>query len=137
MSLRYLWWSLWENFCHFQANNKTVHCTAETISTLVCISGTFRCDEKKDKILLIEVWQKQPHLERTGSKEAGHKWSAIEDAVNTHANFAVIPRDRGSVRERFNKLISDFNTIMRKEKKAFGISPDDLSELDQILQEIQ
>lgn len=41
------------------------------------------------------------------------------------------------MRERFNKLISDFNTIMQKEEKAFGISPDDLSELDQILQEIQ
>lgn len=72
-------------------------------------------------------------MERTGSKEAGHKRSAIEAAVNTHANFAVIPRDQRSVRERFNKLISDFNTIMQKEEKAFGISPDDLSELDQIL----
>ena len=76
-------------------------------------------------------------MERTGSKEAGHKWSAIEAAVNIHANFAVIPRDQRSVRERFNKLISDFNTITQKEEKAFGISPDDLSELDQIPPEIQ
>ena len=42
-------------FMSFPANNKTVHCTAETISTLVGISGTFRWDDKKDKILLREV----------------------------------------------------------------------------------
>lgn len=41
------------------------------------------------------------------------------------------------MRERFNKLISDFNTKMRKQEKASGITPDDLSEVDQILEEIQ
>ena len=46
-------------------------------------------------------------------------------------------RDQRSVREQFNKLLSDFNAKMQKEQKAFGNSPDDLSEVDQILEEIQ
>ena len=48
-----------------------------------------------------------------------------------------MPRDQRSVRERFDKLISDFNTKMQKKEKASGNSPYDLSEVDQILEEIQ
>ena len=76
-------------------------------------------------------------MQRIGSKEAGQKWSEITSAINTHADFTTMPRDQRSVRERFNKLLSDFNTKMQKEEKASGISPDDLSEVDQILEEIQ
>lgn len=104
---------------------------------VICFSGTFRWDEKKDKILLREVRQKDPYVERIGSKEAGQKWSEIAAAINTHADFAVMPRDQRSVRERFNKLLSDFNAKMQKEEKASGINPDELSEVDQILEEIQ
>ena len=76
-------------------------------------------------------------MERIGSKEAGQKWSEIAAVINLHADFAVMPRDQRSVRERFNKFLSDFNAKMQKEQKASGISPDDLSEVDQILEEIQ
>ena len=48
-----------------------------------------------------------------------------------------MPRDQRSVRERFNKLLNDFNTKMQKEDEASGISTDDLSEVEQILEEIQ
>ena len=84
-----------------------------------------------------EVRQKQPYVERTGSKEAGQKWSEIAAAINTHADFAIMPKDQRSVRGRFNKLLNDFNTKMQKEEKASGISPDDLSEVEQILEEIE
>ena len=100
-------------------------------------SGTFRWGEKKDKILLREVRQKEPYIERSGSKEAGQKWSEIAAVINTHADFAMMPRDQRSVRERFTKLLNDFNTKMNKEEKASGISPDDLSEVEQILEEIK
>ena len=76
-------------------------------------------------------------MERIGSKEAGQKWSQIAPVINLHADFAVMPRDQRSVRERFNKFFSDFSVKMQKEQKASGISPDDLSEVDQILEEIQ
>ena len=84
-----------------------------------------------------QVRQKEPYVQRIGSKEAGQKWSEIASAINTHADFTTMPRDQRSVKERFNKLLSDFNTKMQKEEKASGISPDGLSEVDQILEEIQ
>jgi len=86
---------------------------------------------------LSEVRQKGSCIKRIGSKEVGQKWSEVAAAINTHADFAVMPRDQRPVRERFNKLLSDFNAKMQKEKKASGISPDDLSEEDLILEEIQ
>ena len=61
----------------------------------VCFSRTFRWDEKKDKLLLREV---RPHMERTGSKKTGQKWSEIASAVNTHADLAAMPREQHSVR---------------------------------------
>ena len=48
-----------------------------------------------------------------------------------------MPRNQRSVREQFNKLLSDFNAKMQEEEKASGISRDDLSKVDQILEEIQ
>ena len=57
-------------------------------------------------------------MERIGSKEAGQNWSEIAAAINTHADFAVMPRDQRSVRGRLNKLLSDFNAKMQKEEKA-------------------
>jgi hypothetical protein len=86
---------------------------------------------------LREVRAIEPYTERTGSKEAGQKWSEIATAINTNADFAIMPRDQRSVRERFNKLLNDFNTKVHKEEKASGIIPDDLSEVEQILEEIQ
>ena len=76
-------------------------------------------------------------MERIGSKEAGQKWSEIAAVINLHADFAVMPWDQRSARKQFNKLLSDFNAKMQKEQKASGVSPDDLSEVDQILEEIQ
>ena len=100
---------------------------------VLCFSRPFRWDEKKDKILLREVKQKEPYMyvERVGSEEAGQNWSEIVTAINSHdADFAVMPRDQRSVRERFNKLVSDFNAKMQNEEKVSGISPDDLSKVD-------
>ena len=41
-------------------------------------------------------------MERIGSKEAGQKLLEIVAVINLHADFAVMPRDQRSVRERFN-----------------------------------
>ena len=73
-----------------------------------------------------EVRQNAPYMERVGSEETGRKWSEIAAAINTHADFVVMPRDQRSMRERFNKLLSDLNAKMHKEEKSSGISPDDL-----------
>ena len=99
----------------------------------------FRWDESKDKILIREVQLQQPFLERVGSKEAGLKWTEIANSLNAHPLFKECSslRDQRSVRDRFNRLLSDFNTKMRKEENISGSSPPDLTEFELALEEIQ
>lgn len=104
----------------------------------MCFVSIFRWDEAKDKILR-EVQLQQPFLERVDSKEAGLKWTEIANFLNTHPLFkeSARPRDQDSVRDRFNRLLSDFNARMRKEKNSSGSSPEDLTEVESALEEIQ
>lgn len=100
-------------------------------------SGTFRWDDTKDKLLLREVRLVEPYLERVGSKESGTKWSEIASALNTHSSFKDSSRDQRSVRDRFTKMLSDFKAKMRKEEGSSGTNPPDLTEKEQILEEIK
>lgn len=84
-----------------------------------------------------EVRQVEPYLFKIGSKEAGQKWSEIASALNSHADFSSNPREQRSVRERFNKIFAEFKTKMRNEEKASGVTPDELTETEQLLEEIK
>ena len=88
--------------------------------------------------LLREARQNKPYVERIGSKEAAQRWSEIAAAINLHANSTSLScqwiKDKWV---RFNNFLSDFNANMQKEQKVSGISSDDLSEADKILEEIQ
>mgnify|MGYP000241224969 CR=1 FL=1 len=48
-----------------------------------------------------------------------------------------MPRDQRSVGDRFNKLLGDYKTKMRKEEGLSGTNPELLSEAEIILQEIE
>ena len=47
-----------------------------------------------------------------------------------------MPRDQRSVREHFNKLVSEFKTKMRTEENSTGTSPAPLTEKETLLEEI-
>ena len=59
----------------------------------------------------------EPFKHNNGSKEKGASWSKIADALTQHG-MKVTQR---SVRERFDKLYSDFKEREREEKQASGI----------------
>ena len=96
-----------------------------------------RWDDSKDIALIREVRMQQPYLERVGSKEAGIKWTEIANSLNAHPRFKDFSRDQRSVRERFNRLWSEFSAKIRKEENSSGTSPDDLTEVELVLEEIQ
>ena len=98
-------------------------------------SGTFRSTEIKHKILLREVRFVEPYQFKAASKESGQAWSEVAGAVNQYYGFKVMPRDQRSVRDRFNKLLGDYKTKMRKEEGESGTNPEPLSEAEIILQE--
>lgn len=70
-----------------------------------------------DLILLKEVLLEEPFKHSNGSKEKGALWSKIADALTQHG-MKVTQR---SVREKFDKLYSDFKQREREEKQASGI----------------
>ena len=59
----------------------------------------------------------EPFKHNNGSREKGASWSKIADALTQHG-MKVTQR---SVRERFDKLYSDFKEREREEKQASGI----------------
>ena len=67
-----------------------------------------------DPLLLKEVVLEEPFKHNNGSKEKGASWSKIADALTQHG-MKVTQR---SVRERFDKLYSDFKEREREEKQA-------------------
>ena len=100
-------------------------------------SGTFHWTEINDKILLREVRFIEPYQFKAGSKESDQAWSEVAGAVNQYDGFKVMPRDQRSVRDRFNKLLGDYKTKMRKEERESGTNLEPFSEAEIILQEIQ
>ncbi|XP_068681054.1 uncharacterized protein [Montipora foliosa] len=89
--------------------------TSTSLQGLV-LCGTLRWGEKKDKILLREACGKD--------WKQGSKPKVVRDcSCNTYP--------------RCNAKEPKTNAKMQKEGKASCISPDDLSEVDQILEEIQ
>lgn len=70
-----------------------------------------------DLLLLKEVVLEEPFKHNNGSKVKGASWSKIADALTQHG-MKVTQR---SVRERFDKLYSDFKEREREEKQASGI----------------
>lgn len=57
--------------------------------------------------------------------------------MNKHEGFKVMSRDQRSVRDRFNKLLTDFKAKMRKEEGESGTNPESLSVAETVLQEIE
>ena len=56
--------------------------------------------------------------------------------LNRCLGVKEMPRDQRSVREHFNKLITEFDSKMRKEENSTGISPVPLTEKETLLEEM-
>ena len=60
----------------------------------------------------------------------------MADNLNCLQAFKDSPRDQRSVRERFQKIIDLFKAKVRKEEASSGISPEPLTETEQLAEEI-
>ena len=61
----------------------------------------------------------------------------MAENLNTHPDFAEMPRDQKSVRERFNKRFKDFKAKLAKEEKASGINVPPPTEVETLMEEIK
>jgi len=69
--------------------------------------GSFRWTAEKETFLLREIRDVEPYKFKRGTNETGQAWSEVADDVNQHEGFKVMPIYQRSVRDRFNKLLSD------------------------------
>lgn len=78
----------------------------------------------------------EPYLHKSSSKSVGKKWKEVADNVNSLPVFKESRRDMRSVRERYQKLLELFKIRMRNEELGSGISPEPLSESEELIEEI-
>ena len=78
----------------------------------------------------------EPFLYKTGSKEAGQKWTEVAEKLNCYDLFREMPRDQRSVRDQFNKLMGNYKRKRSMEEKSSGINPDPPTENEEVLEEI-
>ena len=78
----------------------------------------------------------EPFLYKTGSKEAGQKWTEVAEKRNCYDLLREMPRDQRSVRDQFNKLMGNYKRKRSMEEKSSGIKPDPPTENKEVLEEI-
>ena len=78
----------------------------------------------------------EPFLYKTGSKEAGQKWTEVAEKLNCYDLLREMPRDQRSVRDQFNKLMGNYKRKRSMEEKSSGINPDPPTENEEVLEEI-
>ena len=76
--------------------------------------------EVHEKALITEVLTVEPHQFKHGTKERSAAWTAIAELLNEmNIGFKVIQR---LVREKFEKMMKDYEKKQREEKGASGVS---------------
>ena len=88
---------------------------------------------KKTPYFCVKRICSEPFLYKTGSKEAGQKWTEVAKKLNCYDLFREMPRDQRSVRDQFNKLMGNYKRKRSMEEKSSGINPDPPPENEEIL----
>ena len=91
--------------------------------------------EEKDIILAREIAISQIFSHRSGSREKGLMWQSITDNLNAYRdlNFMVSGR---SVHDRFTLLTRKHKSKTAKEIRGSGISVEDPTELEQLIEDL-
>ena len=94
----------------------------------------FKWSKEHDTVVLREVLASEIWLTKPGSSERGEGWKKLTEMLNgvDRPKFEVSPR---SVREHFQGLYDRRKAKNREEERASGITPDELSEIEVMIEE--
>ena len=89
--------------------------------------------EQHNIILCREVVFENPYIYKKGSPQRSETWKKIVDVLNKCASpqFNV---DHRAILDHINVLVNKYKKKIRAEERASGISPDEPSELDELIQ---
>ena len=91
--------------------------------------------EEKDIILARAMAASEIFSHRSGSRERGLIWQSIADDLNAYTELSFIVTGR-SVRDRFTLLARKHKSKTAKEQRGSGISVDDPTELEQLMEDL-
>ena len=92
--------------------------------------------EDHDVILLREILASDLFSFKKGSVARGERWESITEKLNQVKTLSFHLKDKRAVRDRWVLLQKKYNANMHQEETASGISVDDMSEIDVLLEEL-
>lgn len=92
--------------------------------------------EDHDVILLREILASDLFSFKKGSVARGERWESITEKLNQVKTLSFHLKDKKTVRDRWVLLQKKYKAKMHQEETASGISVDDMSEIDVLLEEL-
>ena len=92
--------------------------------------------EDHDVILLREILASDLFSFKKGSVARGERWESITEKLNQVKTLSFHLKDKRAVRDRWVLLQKKYKAKMHQEETASGISVDDMSEIDVLLEEL-
>lgn len=92
--------------------------------------------EDHDVILLREILASDLFSFKKGSVARGERWESITEKLNQVKTLCFHLKDKRAVRDRWVLLQKKYKAKMHQEETASGISVDDMSEIDVLLEEL-
>ena len=92
--------------------------------------------EDHDVILLREILASDLFSFKKGSVARGERWESITEKLNQVTTLSFHLKDKRAVRDRWVLLQKKYKAKMHQEETASGISVDDMSEIDVLLEEL-
>ena len=88
-----------------------------------------------EEVLLAEVSTVEPYKFKVGTKEPGKAWREVSDNLNALKDLGFKTTHR-SVRDKFEKMLRDFEKKENEEKMASGVDVE-YTEIDKALEDIK
>jgi len=92
--------------------------------------------EDHDVILLREILASDLFSFKKGSVVRGERWESITEKLNQVKTLSFHLKDKRAVRDRWVLLQKKYKAEMHQEETASGISVDDMSEIDVLLEKL-
>ena len=97
---------------------------------------TMEWTEDHDVLLVREILASDLFLFKKGSVARGERWESIAETLNEVKTLSFHLKDKRAVRDRWVLLQKKYKAKMHHEETASGISVDDMSEIDVLLEEL-
>ena len=97
---------------------------------------TMEWTEDHDVHLLREILASDLFSFKKGSVARGERWESIAETLNEVKTLSFLLKDKRAVRDRWVLLQKKYKAKMHQEETASGISVDDMSEIDVLLEEL-